>query len=164
MKRVRNFVVVTNAASGIELERKVPDSLRADAGLKHIQGWHPAWDEAMSLLASPMNREVAIVDDNGSWNVIALFCRRNLETAETTAKQKTKWKSASIKTAEDFWCNLNYSDYGWDWVGGAKREVPFRLKYLERQAEANPDGLVSRAYAWASEVRDIVLGPRKKIS
>ena len=53
-----------------------------------------------------------------------------------------------------FGCNFNYSDYGWGWVSGAEREVPFRLRYLQRKAETNPGGILSRSRNWVLEFRD----------
>ena len=163
MKRVRNFLILKIHDPNVYLDRRVPQELRESPDVKRIQGWHPSWDEAVLCVRDPSVHEAAIVDDNGSWNVIALFSRRKLELSEPDAKPKTKWKTSSIKGITERWCNLNYSDYGWDWVGGAEREVPFRLRYFERQAEANPDGLVSKTYAWLSEVLDMMRGPDKKI-
>jgi hypothetical protein len=106
--------------------------------------------------------EVAIVEDN--LDVIAVFSSRNLEMEEKGPKGKIKWKSSRVSAgAEGCWCNLNYSDYGWGWISGADREVPFRLRYFERQAESNPDGLISRARACVLEIRDWVFGHGKKI-
>ncbi len=163
MQRVRKFLVVKNSGQTNSLHRKLLSSLQTRPDIEHLQGWHSTWDFALKCVKDCSDQEVAIVDDDGTWTIIALFSVRNLETEEQEVEPKCKWRSFKVIDLDDCWCNLNYSDFGWGWVSGAQREVPFRLKYFERQLEANPDGLVSRTYAWISEMRDLVLGSRKKI-
>ena len=164
MRRVRKFLVLQVPGGIAKSPPKLPKSLRSETEGQRIQGWHPSWDAAINLLKESPLAEVAIADDDGSGTVIVYFGRWNLEVEQAVmAKTKTKWRSSKISGVGEYWCNLNFSNYAWDWVGGAEREVPFRLEYFERHAEANPDGIVSRARALISELRDVVYGPGKKI-
>ena len=101
MKRVRNFLIIKTYNPKLDLVRRVPQELRATADVKRIQGWHPSWDEAVQCVKLPAVHEAAIVDDNGSWNVIALFSRRKLESSDPDAKPKTKWKASPVKGIEE---------------------------------------------------------------
>lgn len=163
MKRVRNFLVLKTNAPAIGLRRRVSASLRAASDCKRIAGWHPSWKEAVLCLRSPSVHEVAIVDGDGLGNVIAIFSRRGFDASAQIVTPKTKWNRVCVKGHEDFCCFLNQADYAWDWVSGAKHEVPFRLKFFERQALAKPNGLVAKAYALVSEFRDLVLGPPRTV-
>lgn len=133
------------------------------------EGWHQTWDTAVQLMETNGSSggfhgggpAVAIADEAESL-VIAIFSHRNLESLEPV-EGETKWRSVKITSGGGYWCNLNYSDYGWGWVSGAKREVPFRLRFFERQAEANPSSFVSRTRAWILEARDWFYGHDKKI-
>ncbi len=164
MQRVRKFLIVKDAAP---VGSKLSQATVSNA--IHCEGWHQTWDTAIGLLGPKdvdnqleNSSEVAIADAAVALQVIAIFSPRNLESVEGESAA-TKWRSVRITTGEGWWCNLNYSDYGWGWVSGAKREVPFRLRFLERQAEANPDSLLSRVRAWFIEVRDWFYGHDKKI-
>ena len=106
-----------------------------------------------------------IVQDDGADHVAQANRAVPLAPTRTakSVKLKTKFSSANIREIPGYRCNMNCSDYAWDWVGGAEREVPFRLKYFERQAVANPEGVVSRARALVQEIRDWAFGHVKKI-
>lgn len=162
MQRVRKFLIVKGQLpAGSRLS---PSALSSAAS---CEGWHQSWDTAVQWMTSvaasdePRESEVAIVDGSASM-VIATFSQGNLESLEP-AEGQVKWRSVKVASGGGFWCNLNYSDYGWGWVSGAKREVPFRLRFLERQAESNPSGLLSRARAWILEARDWFYGHDRKI-
>ena len=161
MQRVRKFLVVKDRSP---LGSRLPPTVFPDA--IHCEGWHQTWDTALELtdldIKTNVEFEVAVADESNSRQIIAIFSTRNLESVEQEAGA-TKWRSVRISVGDGFWCNLNYSDYGWGWISGASREVPFRLRYLERQAEANPNGLVSRALFWVLEARDWFYGHSKKI-
>ena len=200
MRRVRKFLVLKVDDSFVLSPPKVPLEVRSQAAAVQVEGWHPTWAAAITLLKSEQLSDVAIVDDDGSGNVIAYFSRRNLEQEYASqlgdsksddelrpkesanhvaqanravplaptrpaksAKLKTRFSSTSIREVPGYRCNMNCSDYAWEWVSGAEREVPFRLKYLERQAVANPEGVVSRARALVQEIREWAFGHGKKI-
>jgi hypothetical protein len=163
MQRVRKFLIVNDQRS---LDGRLPKSALVDS--IQCDGWHQSWDTAVRLLENAIEGgnefNVAIADESVSLQVIAIFSLHNLESIDQVGTDKTKWRSIRISAGSDgCWCNLNYSDYGWGWVSGAKREVPFRLRYFERQAEANPNSLVSRTRAWILEFREWVSGHGKKI-
>jgi hypothetical protein len=168
MQRVRKFLIVKEHSP---LGRRLTQSVLSAA--IPCEGWHQSWDTAVRLMGTDHSAsgadgtdseiEVAIADESVSLQVIAIFSPRNLESLEQVGRE-TRWRSVRIAAGDGCWCNLNYSDYGWGWVSGAKREVPFRLRFFERQAESNPNSLISRARAWILEARDWFYGHDKKIS
>ena len=165
MQRVRKFLVATETTL---TKRKLSESALASA--VPCEGWHKTWDSALALAVTrdaatsseAEGEEFVVVADASLLLAVAVFSRSNLEALEPT-EAETKWRSVKVSAADGIWCNFNYSDYGWGWVSGAAREVPFRLRYFERKAETNPDGLVSRARAWVQEIRDWFQGHDKKI-
>ncbi|MDX1929663.1 MAG: hypothetical protein SFV81_24265 [Pirellulaceae bacterium] len=165
MQRVRKFLVATEKTL---TKRTLSDVAMASA--VPCEGWHKTWDSAVGLLverdvtnrSAATDQEFVVIADESLLLAVAVFSRNNLEATEP-AEAETKWRSVKLSSPNDIWCNFNYSDYGWGWVSGAAREVPFRLRYFERKAETNPDGLVSRARAWVQEIRDWFQGHDKKI-
>ncbi len=163
MDRVRKFLIVKDHA---QLVSRLPES--ALAQVTECEGWHQTWDTAVQLINIAIEGEgefeVAISDQSVPSHVIAIFSHRNLESLADEGVPKTKWRSLKVSTGSDsFWCNFNYSDYGWGWVSGAQREVPFRLRYFERQAKVKHTSLVLRTLRWMYEVREWVYGHGKNI-
>lgn len=162
MQRVRKFLILCkDSPAGAKVS---PDAL---AKASQCEGWHQAWDKAVQMMDACTSSHtadgtsVAIIDERASL-VVAVFSQQNLESLEPVEKA-TKWRSVRVASGEGCWCNLNYSDYGWGWVSGAKREVPFRLRFFERHAESNPNSLLSRTWAMALEARDWIYGHERKI-
>jgi hypothetical protein len=165
MQRVRKFLVATETTL---TKRRISQAALASA--VPYEGWHKTWDSAVGLLverdatsrSEAAGQEFVVIADESLLLAVAVFSHSNLEALES-AEIETKWRSVKLSAPNCIWCNFNYSDYGWGWVSGAAREVPFRLRYFERKAETNPDGLVSRARAWVQEIRDWFRGHDKKI-
>jgi hypothetical protein len=147
MKRIRDFKVTIGAQA---------------AAVEHlVTGWHKAWDLAVSSLEEPTN-VCHIYDAQAKHSaVIARFAAHDLQdelVATAEDKHPTRWRSETIHTANGqtrFAC-CNLTDFGWNWVEGAERELPFRLNYFERDAERNPRGMIARLMEVGAEARDLM--------
>ncbi len=147
MKRIREFKVIIDSASG-------------DA--EHfITGWHKAWDFVLANLeeATSVGRIYDAQAKNSA--IIATFSTydSNIEMQVIEAKTPaTRWRSEAIHTptGQTRYAYTNATDFGWNWVEGAKRELPFRLSYLERDAERNPRGIIARLMEVGAEARDLL--------
>ncbi len=167
MQRVRKFLIINEDSA---IGNRLPTSSSLSSAIQR-EGWHQSWDTAIGLMETWGSTKgetgtegevaIAIADESVSL-IVAIFSHRNLESLEPVGGE-TKWRSVKITSGDGYWCNLNYSDYGWGWVSGAKREVPFRLRFFERRAEANPDSVLARTRAWIMEARDWFYGHDKKI-
>ncbi len=172
MKRVRHFLIgrLSNGAEG-SLPEKVPPGSTTTS----ISSWHQCWESAIQMLdgtvldgtAPPKCEvdlaeckqrpefEIAICDARDQLRVIAVFSQRNFETASAAQEGNAAWSSFSLGSSGVF-ANLNRRHYGWNWLPGAQREVPFRLNFLERHLEAKPDGLAARCFSFVAEARDLL--------
>lgn len=147
MKRIREFKLIIDSAS---------------AKREHlITGWHKAWDFVLASLEEPTS--VGRIYDAQAKNsaIIATFSAydSNIETeADEATTPATRWRSETIHTpsGQTRYAYTNTTDFGWNWVEGAKRELPFRLNYLERDAERNPRGLIARLMEVGAEARDLL--------
>ena len=160
MQRVRNFLIAQESTPIGRIPAK-STLLSANA----CEGWHKSWDTAITLMAASAreaegNCEFVVIADPELSLAVAVFSKQNLESRDP-AKIETKWTSVKIAKGTGFWCNFNYSDYGWGWVSGAEREVPFRLQVVKRKAETDPGSFLSRSRTW---VRDWLHGRRRKTS
>lgn len=147
MKRIREFKLVIGSETG-EVEH-------------FVTGWHKAWDFAIASLEEPTS--VARIYDAQAKHsaIIVRFSTHesNDETQVTAAKAPaTRWRSEAIETpsGQTRYAFTNMTDFGWSWVEGAKREVPFRLSYFERDAERNPRGVIARLMEVGAEARDLL--------
>lgn len=148
MKRIREFNVNLRHQEGGTTSQQV-------------SGWHKAWD--LSEQAFWDHYVEGQIFDAGLKNspAIAIFSHHNFqdEVADIASEAiKTRWRSeplGQIHGIERF-ANTNLSDFGWSWVEGAKRDLPFRLNYLEREAERNPNGLFAFVLGLQAEARDLL--------
>ena len=106
--------------------------------------------------------------DGESKEVIARFSSQDLQVyasesgeeiyEEENAETPTRWDSEEFVLEgfeKPFFANRNILDYEWHLLDGATHEVPFRLSYLERKAEMNPNGFVARCHRLMLEWRDM---------
>ncbi len=148
MKRIREFrVTLCHLDGGITAQ--------------DVSGWHKAWELAEQAMHDDCV-EGRIADARAKRApMIAIFSHHNFqdELADVADQAvKTKWRSeplGKIKEAERF-ANTNLTDFGWTWVEGAKRDLPFRLNYFERGAERNPEGLLALMLGLRAEARDLL--------
>ncbi len=172
MKRVRNFLICPIVAGQYAA---LAPSVRTEATTSSFTSWHQCWDSAIRLtesLHSEASRtelsdtredcptlaesEIAIVDSHKVLQIIAVFSRKNLEAANVLEGRLSPWKSIGVGKY-GYFANLSCNNYGWSWVPGAQREVPFRLSYLERHLEARPTGLIARSVSLFAEARDFLV-------
>ncbi len=153
MKRIREFKLIVASSEGAEEHRVI--------------GWHKAWDLAVASLDSPTS-DCRIYDAQIKHSpVIALFTDHEIEddesSPEVTRGIRTKWRSEAFQThtSQTRYALTNMTDFGWKWVEGAERELPFRLNYFERQAERFPQGWIARWMEIWAEARDLIrpVGP-----
>ncbi len=148
MRRIREFTVSLSNLDG-------------STTMQHVSGWHKAWELAEQAMHD--NCVEGRILDAGSKKapIIAIFSHHNFqdELADIASDAiRTRWRSeplGNIHGAERF-ANTNLSDFGWSWVEGAKRDLPFRLNYLERGAERNPDGLIAFMLGLKAEASDLL--------
>lgn len=147
MKRIREFKVIIDSASG-EMEHI-------------ITGWHKAWDFVLASLEEPTS-VARIYDAQVKRSAIIVTFSADDSISETQANATktpdTRWRSEAIRTpsGQTRYAYSNTTDFGWNWVEGAKRELPFRLSYLERDAERNPQGIIARLMEVGAEARDLL--------
>ena len=169
MQRVRKFLIAKESSA----IGRVPAASTLRTAVA-TEGWHKSWDTAVEMMLDATAEQAGtaesdvfvVIADQEVAVTVAIFGLQNLESLESLEPQPgaSKWRSIRIARGAGFWCNFNYSDYGWGWVSGAEREVPFRLRYLERKTESNPDSLISRGFTWVLEFRDWMQGRKRKIS
>jgi hypothetical protein len=147
MKRIREFNVSLCSVDG-------------GTTLQHVSGWHKAWELAEQAMHD--NCVEGRISDAGNKKspIIAIFSHHNMQDELVDIDPvavKTRWRSeplGNIHGAERF-ANTNVTDFGWSWVEGAKRDLPFRLSYLERSAERNPNGLFAYMLGLKAEAADL---------
>jgi hypothetical protein len=148
MKRIREFTLTLCDEDGSSTSQSV-------------NGWHKAWELAESALCSHAIEGRILDTFIKKSPMIAVFSHHNFEDELADIARsavKTRWRSESlgnIRGVERF-ANTNVTDFGWSWVEGAKRDLPFRLSYLERQAERNPEGLMAFMLGLRAEARDLL--------
>ncbi len=169
VKRVRNFLICPIVAGHY---KSLAPSVRNEAKTSSFSSWHQCWDKAIRLTenlqsetSSPAplgeitdfsklpESEIGIVDSHHKLQIIAVFSQKNLEVASPTEGRLSPWKSIGVGKS-GYFANLSCSNYGWNWVPGALREVPFRLNYLERDLESRPTGMIARSVSLLAEARD----------
>lgn len=147
MKRIREFRVSLNSTDGGITQQDV-------------NGWHKAWELAEQAMHDDCVEGRILDAGNHKSPIIAIFSHHNMQDELVDIASdavKTRWRSeplGNIHGAERF-ANTNLSDFGWSWVEGAKRDLPFRLSYLERQAEHNPNGLLALMLGLKAEAADL---------
>ncbi|MCA9194510.1 MAG: hypothetical protein KDB03_22220 [Planctomycetales bacterium] len=165
MKRVHEFLVETLAAKGVS---------------RHpYSSWHRVWEHASDAFFSKQATTL-VYDPLQTDTVIAIFSASNLqhhpaqascliESASNSAPflDNLRWVSQRVpkhephmQTSDDihFYINMNISEFYWGQVEGAKHELPFRLSFLERRAEQNPDSLWARGLGLFEQWRDMLSG------
>lgn len=148
MKRIREFRVALRYLDGRTTSQV-------------INGWHKAWDIAEHALHEQCVEGQLFDARQRNSPVIAVFSHHNFQNElSDMASQavKTRWRTdplGAIGGTERF-ANTNLSDFGWSWVEGAQRDLPFRLNYLERSAERNPEGLMAFMLGLGAEARDLL--------
>ncbi len=103
MRRVRKFAVTRTTGVVDELLLKVV-AQGFGGELQRMDGWHQSWDAAVSLLRQETSAHIAISEDGGSRNVIAIFSRRNLEAEESQPRENARasvgkrmnWRSLKV--------------------------------------------------------------------
>jgi hypothetical protein len=167
MKRVRQFNLIAACQTG-NTQRE-------------ITGWHKTWEAAVALLTEGAS-EVRLHDIGNKANgLIAIFSSENLQALQGASgdeqsgdessgddkpseppetSDSIRWVSEPItaETVEQQACyaNRNHSDFGWRWIDGSQHEVPYRLTFIERKAERNPDGIWARGLGLVAELRDML--------
>lgn len=153
MKRIREFKLVVGSADGAAEHR--------------VTGWHKAWNLAVDSIEQPGN-DCRIYDAQIEHSpVIVLFTDHEIEedesSPEVTEGVRTHWRSEAfhLPSGQLRYALANMTDFGWKWVEGAERELPFRLNYLEHKAERYPQGWIARMMELGAEVRDLFrpIGP-----
>lgn len=127
-----------------------------------LASWHKTCQAVLDRLSEESgSKREAVVFDSKTKSVLARFSRQNLESTTTTDEEEfankesnddyeentvTKdWDSVAFakiggdgfEGGDSIYENRNVRDYHWELLVGAQREVPFRLSYLERNAEKN---------------------------
>lgn len=147
MKRIREFKLIVGSIDGAAEHR--------------VTGWHKAWDLAVASIESA-GSDCRIYDAQIEHSpVIALFTDHEIEedesSPEVTDGVRTSWRSEPFHTSDGQtrYALANMTDFGWKWVEGAERELPFRLNYFERNAERYPQGWIARTMELWAEIRDL---------
>jgi hypothetical protein len=148
MKRIREFTLTLHKEDG----RITTQS---------VSGWHKVWEIAKRALEAD-TVEGRIHDSHLKRSpLIAVFSHHNFqdELAKIALEElSTRWRTeplGKIRGVERF-ANTNVTDFGWSWIEGAKRDLPYRLSFLERQAERNPNGLMAFMLGLRAEARDLL--------
>lgn len=147
MKRIREFRLVVGSS---------------DEAVEHrVTGWHKAWEMAVASIESP-GSDCRIYDAHNEHSpVITLFTDHEIEEDESSPEVveggRTRWNSEPfhIHTGQTRFALSNMTDFGWKWVEGAERELPYRLNYFEHKAERHPNGWLARVMELWAEVRDL---------
>lgn len=148
MKRIREFKLTLRSEDGLVANHR-------------ISGWHKAWELAEQAMQDRC-AEGRIYDAQLKHSpTIAIFSDRNLQNElvdQGTTSSRLSWRSEPLGVIRGFdrYANRNVTDFGWSWVEGAKHDLPFRLSYLERGAERNPNGLWAHLLALRAEFRDLL--------
>ena len=141
---------------------------------KSLHSWHKVWDYIAESCQETEGAEVwQIVDPVGKL-LIASVSKNNLQRedearihAENSEREDQDddlppessriWFSSvfATKNGHELFINRNTQDFYWELVDGATHEVPFRLSYLERKAERNPDGLFAYCLGWVGQLSDM---------
>ena len=146
MKRIREFKLTLRNEDGyVESQR--------------ISGWHKAWELAEQALHDSCAEGRIFDAQLKNSPTIAIFSARNLQNElvdRATGQSQPNWRSEPLGVIRDLdrYANRNVTDFAWSWVEGAKHDLPFRLSYLERGAERNPNGLWAYLLALRAEFRD----------
>lgn len=147
MKRIREFKLVVASS--------------ADAVEHRVTGWHKAWDLAVASIENPGN-DCRIYDGHIKHSpVITFFTEHEIEQDESSPEvivgSRTRWRSEPFHTGHGQirYAQANMTDFGWKWVEGAERELPFRLNYFEHKAERHPEGWTARIMELWAEVCDL---------
>lgn len=169
MKRVRSFKIRICAADPAFGENRFEPSQDCIA----TEGWHNTCQEVVARLVaarsncsedSPHALEAQVFDSVTN-RLLARFSEHNLEllagaNVDETGEQLLEtrvWETVDFLLDEN--CKLNENrnvrDFQWELLDGAKRAVPFRLNYLERQAETN--SMWAYGLGLLQEVRDLLV-------
>lgn len=164
MQRVSSFEVVFHNASHQQLQASPNSEMRTrfQSWHKTCQFIHERFNDLppQAWSASGQSPE-AVAYDGRTRSILARFTPQNLEledvqiesvpslspgsqsavlglTAESVSSVKS-WDSVLFAHAAggDIFENRNVRDFYWELLEGARREVPFRLSFLEKQAELN---------------------------
>ena len=163
MKRAREFAVVFGRT---EVDQESVEQVVSEA--QQTSSWHKVWEIVENYCATRPEQSEALVLDGESKEVIARFSSQDLQVyasesgeeiyEEENAETPTRWDSEEFVLEgfeKPFFANRNILDYEWHLLDGATHDVPFRLSYLERKAELNPNGLVARCHRLMLEWRDM---------
>lgn len=147
MKRIREFKLIVGSIDGATEHR--------------VTGWHKAWNLALDNIENA-GSDCHIYDAQIEHSpVIVLFTDHEIEedesSPEVTKGVQTQWRSEAfhLPGGQTRYALANMTDFGWKWVEGAERELPFRLNYLEHKAERFPQGPIARMMEIWAEVRDL---------
>ena len=151
MKRIRNFKI--NLLCG-----------ESQSSEQHV-GWHKTWDRCVEAMRDEAQDCQVFDSQQRSSPTVAWFCYRNMQAEQEEILETAgivRWKTEVVPDANaEFYANYNQTDFGWAWVEGAKRDLPFRLSYFERKAERNPGGSLAFFMGLWAEVRDLFSAPRQ---
>lgn len=164
MKRAKDFAVVIGQS---EFDQEQADQIISDA--QRTSSWHKVWELVEEAFAKADSNREALVVDVESKELIARFSSEDLQVyasesgesiydEEDETGSPANWDSVPFDIAGSSticFANRNILDYEWHLLDGATHEVPFRLSYLERKAELNPNGIVARWHRLLLEWRDM---------
>lgn len=165
MKRIRDFRVVLGQ-SEVDLEQI---DVVAETAFQ-TSSWHKVWETIEAHFDAHPDQARAAVLDMEFKAVVASFSSTDMQLyiddndgdtdagERDTRPQRPLWDSVPMAKGEQtqYFANRNIDEYEWHLLDGAKHEVPFRLSYLERTAENNPNGIVARVHRLLLEWRDMV--------
>ncbi|MEM8732943.1 MAG: hypothetical protein AAGG44_01885 [Planctomycetota bacterium] len=120
-----------------------------------FESWHKACDSiAAKLVAeSAENIDEAVAVDAKTTRILARFSSEDLDPgneddlnrsdSDSSKESVRAWNTVHFNKPTDesetlIYENRNIVDFHWEMPDGARRDVPFRLTLLERNAESNP--------------------------
>lgn len=155
MKRVRDFIVVPGVGDIGTRLRKTPKASR-----NRLASWHDIRKQCRALLSEEEPTSMVIFDA-ATRQIVACFSTEDEQLKQRSNQTEDgevihvlpKWESSSLGqvNGQSYVLNCNSTDFEWHLLEGGKYESPFRLSYLERVAERNPEGFIAR---WARSIHE----------
>lgn len=139
MKRLDSYLAVFGS-SDLPLDSDFGSSKTHFGESKLFTSWHKACDFVRQSFESG---EIAggkdgFIVDAKTKRVVIRFSAAGIETNERESAVGDAWEAKSRGSLDDGRRVIEFSnvrDFAWEFLEGAKRDVPFRLSYLERNAE-----------------------------
>ncbi|MFN3189343.1 MAG: hypothetical protein ACE361_02380 [Aureliella sp.] len=151
MKRVGEFNIYYPRALKLDVaERRIG---KEDWGNPDtFESWHKACDSISDRMNQAESAREAIAVDAKSNRILVRFSQSDLDPgndddldrngSEASSESARIWNTVHFNKPQDgetlIYENRNIVDFHWEMPNGARRDVPFRLTLLERNAESNP--------------------------